>query len=108
MASADHFEDDVLYGRPDIWELTEYSNISTKWRLMGVRLHLDGDILNEIESSNDPLDTKLEKMYNSWLRNHEEATRKLVLDALKSKSIGEVVLANNYEKCLRDGTSKYH
>ena len=101
----EHF--DLLYGKPELWELMQYANVSSKWRLMGVALRLDGRVLNEIESNNNDVNTMLEKMYNKWLERQTKASRQLVLNALRSNIIKENVLADKYEEDLRTGISKF-
>ena len=101
----EHF--DILYGKPELWELMEYARVSSKWRLMGVTLRLVGQELDEIESNNRDVNTMLEKMYNKWLERQLKASRQLVLNALRSNGIKENVLADKYEENLKNGISKF-
>ena len=101
----EHF--DLLYGKPELWELMQYANVSSKWRLMGIALRLDGQELDEIDSNNGDVNTMLEKMYSKWLKSQTKASRQLVLNALMSNVIREDVLANKYEEDLRNGKSKF-
>ena len=101
----EHF--DLLYKKPELWELMQYARVSSKWRLMGFALRFDGRVLDEIESNNNDVNTMLEKMYSKWLERQAKASRQLVLNALMSDNIGEDVLAIKYEKDLRNGKSKF-
>lgn len=85
---------------PSPQELCE--NVRTAhWRNLGTMLHLDETDLVNIERRGSP-DENLSVMFTVWLqRKGRAATRGVLLEALKSKAVGEVAIAENYLKTLQ-------
>ena len=103
MATAeDNSFDEILNGKPTLAELCKHVPISTNWYIMGTQLELDVKKLNEIEDLFKPAPYKVSKMYELWLDTKPHATRKQVLDTLKMEAVGQMCLALQYEKKLKD------
>ena len=112
MATRDYFFEKILDEKPSLDELYEYIRLGTKWYEFGVLLKLDVRELEAIEQdqSRRP-ERKALQMFQLWLNTTANATRRQVIDALRRNVIGEVVLAENYIKAIRereDPDSKYN
>ena len=112
MATRDHFFEKILDEKPSLDELYEHVRLGTKWYEFGVLLKLDVRELEAIEQdqSRRP-ERKALQMFQLWLNTTANATRRQVIDALRRNVIGEVVLAENYIKAIRereDSDSKYN
>ena len=111
MAARDPSFDSILEVKPTLHELCEHVRLGTKWRLFGVLLKLDVKSLGAIEVMNNDIENKAMTMFQLWLDTNKNATRREVIKTLKKDTIGEVNVAENYEKVLReeyDDTSKIY
>ena len=83
--------------RPKIAELQEHVR-TVKWYELGIQLHLDNNELKAIKSqSNDAAECR-RLMFTLWLETNSNCSRKELLCALKTKSVAETFLADEYEK----------
>ena len=92
----------ALYGIPDMKELGEKvtPRVHPKWYHIGVQLGLETATLNGIELCH-PTDIKrrLNDVFNEWMcRCEVNATWMMLIEILRSESIGERQLANELEK----------
>ena len=94
----------VVEEKPTLHELCEHVKLGTKWYQFGVLLKLDVKSLNAIDEQNREVNQKVIKMFELWLNSSTNATRREVLETLRKDVIGEMVVAENYEKILRDIT----
>ena len=102
MATRDSSFDEILNGKPSLAELCADVPISTNWYIMGTQLKLDVRKLNEIEDLPKPVPYKVSKMYELWLDTKPQATRRQIVDTLKMEAVGQMSLALEYEKKLRE------
>ena len=107
MATRSRAFKNVIEEKPTLDELCEHVKLGTKWYQFGVLLKLDARSLNAIEEQNREVNLKVIKMFELWLNSSTNATRKQVLETLRKDVIGEMVVAENYEKILRDITREY-
>ena len=80
--------------------LNELNQMSPKWRILGLGLHLSHDKLNDIgwPSSEDDLN-KLSKVIVEWLQQSTPPpTLNYLLHVLRSPVMGEMLLAARIEK----------
>ena len=112
MAARDHFLEKILDEKPSLNELCEHIRLGTKWYVFGVLLKLDEKKLEAIDQDpNKRLERKVLQMFQLWLNTTANATRRQVIDTLAKEVIGEIVLAENYTKAIRereDPDSKYN
>lgn len=112
MATRDHFFEKILDVKPSLDELCEHIRLGTKWYEFGVLLKLDVKELEAIDQEpNKRPERKALQMFQLWLDTTANATRRQVIDTLRREVIGEVVLADNYIKAIRereDPDSKYN
>ena len=101
MATRDSSFDEMLNGKPTLAELCAHVPISTNWYIMGIQLELDVRKLNEIEDLPKLVPYKVSKMYELWLDTKPQATRRQIVDTLKMEAVGQMSLAIEYEKMLR-------
>ena len=92
--------DAFLSGKPTLSELFKHVNISTKWYQFGVLLEINSDKLNCIDKDYQESDLKALKVFELWLSTNPSATRKQIIDTLKTESIGENTVAEKYQKTL--------
>ena len=92
---------DFLNARPTIDELCEHVRIAAKWYSFGVLLKLDTIKLDDIKRNYQESDMRALKMFDLWLRTNPNATRKEVIETLRKDAIGELTIANEYEKALK-------
>ena len=102
MATRDSSFDEILNGKPTLAELCKHVPISTNWKIMGTLLELDVRKLNEIEHESKFVSDSVLKMYELWLDTNPQATRRQVIDTLKMEAVGQIRLAQQYEKMLKD------
>ena len=91
-----------LSRRPTIRELCEHVSISTNWYQFGVLLKLNATELDAIEEMNEGTDFKIKKMFKLWLSTNPNATRREIIEALKSDDIGRSAVAEKYELSLKE------
>ena len=91
---------ELLSEVPSLPELCE--NVRTsKWYELGTMLELEKFDLDNIERKGN-LDECLSETYTLWLQKKgSAATREALLTALRSNTVGEVALADNYLKKLQ-------
>ena len=92
----------VLDQKPPLSEVCEYARTS-RWYKLGIQLELDEVELKEIR--NDTGSDKRTQMYQLWLHTQPNATRRQLLAALRTKDVGEEVVASKYEQMLFDMVS---
>ena len=92
--------DAFLNGKPSLAELCKHVSISTKWYQIGVLLEINSAKLDGIEKDCQGSDMKALKMFEFWLSSNPSASRKQIIDTLKTKSIGENTVAEEYQKAL--------
>ena len=98
LSSLDKFLDQT----PLLSEVCEHARTS-HWYKLGIQLEVDEVELNEIR--NDSGSDKRTRMYQLWLRTQPYATRRQLLTALRTKDVGEEVVASKYEQMLFDMVS---
>ena len=91
-----------LSRRPTIRELCEHVSISTNWYQFGVLLKLNATELDAIEEMNEGTEFKIKKMFELWLSTNPNATRREIIEALKSDDIGRSAVAEKYELSLKE------
>ena len=92
----------LLDQTPPLSEVCENARTS-HWYNLGIQLQLDEVELEEIRS--DAGSEKRSRMYQLWLRSKSDATRRQLLTALRTKDVGEIVVARKYEKVLIEKVS---
>lgn len=92
--------DAFLDGKPTLDELFQHVNICTKWYAFGVLLKLNSTELSAIDKDYKESNMKALKMFELWLNTNPSVTRKQIIDTLKKKAIGEIVVAEEYQKVL--------
>ena len=87
----------LLDETPPLYEVCENARTS-HWYNLGIELQLDEVKLEEIR--HDAESDKRSRMYQLWLRSQPDATRRQLLTALRTKDVGEIVVARKYEEML--------
>ena len=86
-------------------ELSEIQNrvMTIKWEALGLQLGLKNDELVAIRQQrlSDIADYRKE-MFALWLQTKPNASRQQLLDALRTNSVAEVYMAEQYEKYIQD------
>ena len=90
----------LLDERPTHKELSEHIRISN-WYQLGIQLNIDHDSLDDIEKLPEDYIHKTTKMFAKWLDSNSHATRRQVLDALKSEAVKRITIAHDYEEALK-------
>ena len=87
--------------RPKLAELQE-SVRTTKWYNLGIQLGLEDNDLEEIAKQNGrDVDDCRRAMFGLWLRTSSKPTRKQLLNALRTKSVAEISIADEYERSFQ-------
>ena len=87
--------------RPKLAELQE-SVRTTKWYNLGIQLGLEDNDLEEIAKQNGrDVDDCRRAMFGLWLRTSSKPTRKQPLNALRTKSVAEISIADEYERSFQ-------
>ena len=87
--------------RPKLAELQESVRIP-KWFNLGIQLGLEDNVLEEIAKQNGrDVDDCRRAMFISWLRTSSKPTRKQLLYALRTKSVAEISIADEYERSFQ-------
>lgn len=95
--------DAFLSSTPTIKELTEHVDVSTDWYIVGTMLDLDQKSLRNIERQTGHTDThKMIEMFNLWLTTAPTACRRQVLETLRKRVVSEHVVADKYEKYIKE------
>ena len=95
--------DAFLDRTPELAELLEHVVVGTKWYFVGTLLHLEDkklDSIDQLQGHND--ESKTLKMFQHWLTTTPTASRRQVLQVLRKRVIGEMKVADEYEKKLRE------
>ena len=92
--------DAFLNGKPTLNELFKHVGISTKWYQFGVLLEINSAKLDGIDKDYQGSDMKTLKMFDLWLSSNPSASRKQIIDTLKTESISENTIAEEYQKIL--------
>ena len=90
----------IFKERPTLQELCEHIRISN-WYELGIQLDIDHDSLDDIEKLPGDYIHKTTKMFARWLDSNSHATRRQVIDALKSEAVKRIAIAHKYEKTLK-------
>ena len=86
--------------RPVLHELVERVR-TTKWYVLGVQLGLEDNTLEGIKTEcGNNVDECRTAMFREWLRTSSECSRKQLLDALRTHSVAEIYIADEYERCF--------
>ena len=85
--------DAFLNEKPTLTELLKHVSISTKWYQIGVLLEINSAKLDDIEKDCQGSDMKALKMFEFWLSSNPSASRKQIIDTLKTETIGENTVA---------------
>ena len=102
MASPSVSSNQLLNGKPTVFELYEHVRIGTNWHKLGVLLKLDITKLNDIRLMNEDSDFKTLKMFELWLSTNPTATRREIIETLKKPAIGENTVAEQYKHALME------
>ena len=90
----------ILNERPTLAELQEHVRTNS-WHALGVQLHLDCTSLDGIKHDNSNIEDQRMEMFSLFLKTNTQASRKLLLEAMKKKPVEEISMADDYEKYLR-------
>ena len=92
--------DAFLNGKPTLRELLKHvsASISTKWYQFGVLLEINNAKLDSIAKDYQESDMKALKMFELWLSSNPSASRKQIIDTLKTEAIGKNTVAEQYWK----------
>ena len=86
---------------PDLAELDNYVKIN-KWYALGLLLGIKDKKLDAIKTKYDgDIDQCRRAMFRLWIYTTSTPTRKVLLDALRTKQLNEITIANAYEKLLK-------
>ena len=102
MAAKDPSFEKFLEAKPTLDELYQHVKVGTNWRLFGKLLKLDEKRLDDIEKMDNNIEEKAMKMFQLWLCNNDNATRKEVIHTLKEEAIRGDNVADNYVKVLTE------
>ena len=85
---------------PKLKELVDdLHDAAAKWKAIGVQLELPMAELKIIDMENrGDCNAALNAMLDGWMRQLNNVTWEAVVEALKSKSVGEVALARDIEQ----------
>ena len=74
-----------------------------KWFLLGLQLKLDEETMYDIRNDQafPTEEGKRQRMFEKWLKEDKNATNRKLLQALRTKVIGENAVAEKYETMLR-------
>ena len=87
--------------------MEELNNISAKWNNLGLQLGVSIGRLNAIKEDYHTTSDCLRETLTTWLKTFSSPSWSAMVDALKSKTVGEVNLAVELEQkyCLTQDTS---
>ena len=86
---------------PNLAELQE-SVRTPKWYDLGIQLGLEDNALEGIAKQNGrDVDDCRRAMFGLWLRTSSKPTRKQLLYALRTKSVAEIYIADEYERSFQ-------
>ena len=90
-----------LNRKPTISELFKHVRVGTKWYTFGRLLKLDIAELDIIDELDKACDFKIFRMFELWLKNTTNATRREVIETLQMEAIGKSTVAEEYIKALK-------
>ena len=91
---------DILNRRPELAELENHVR-TNEWHAVGLQLHLEENDLVAIEREHHgKIASCRRSMFDLWLKTSPEASRKQLLDCLKSKAVAEIHMAEQYRECI--------
>ena len=91
---------DILSRRPELAELENHVR-TNKWHAVGLQLHLEENDLVAIEQEyRGNIASCRRSMFDLWLKTFPEASRKQLLDCLKSEAVAEIHMAEQYRECI--------
>ena len=96
-----------LNDKPTLDELCKHVRIDAKWYKFGVLLKLDTTKLEGIRVMNEDSGFKTVKMFELWLNSNPIATRREIMETLKIEAIGEITIAEEYNKALKESESYF-
>ena len=91
---------DVLSSRPELVEL-ENEVRTNKWEELGLQLRLKDNGLVAIKQQCNETHSCRRQMFRLWLEINPNASRKQLLDALKTEAVAENTLAHQYETYIQ-------
>ena len=84
--------------RPELHELVERVRTS-RWYGLGIQLGLEDNALEGIKAEcGNKIDECRTAMFREWLRTSSDCSRKQLLDALRTQSVSEIYVADEYER----------
>ena len=91
----------ILEETPTLKELSEHVLIGDNWYLLGILLDIDHRSLDDIDKLPRDYIYKTTRMFAKWLDSNSRATRRQVLDALRSDAVRQIAIAQTYEEALK-------
>ena len=87
--------------RPELRELVEHVRTS-RWYGLGILLGLDTNTLEGIKvECGSNIDGCRAAVFREWLRTRSDCSRKQLLDALRTQTVSEIYVADEYERSFR-------
>ena len=87
--------------RPNLAELQE-SVRTPKWHNLGIQLGLEDNALQGIRTQyGNVVDECRRAMFSLWLRTSSKPTRKQLLYGLRTKSVEEISIVDEYERSFQ-------
>ena len=87
--------------RPELHELVERVR-TIRWHGLGIQLGLEDNALEGIKAEcGNKIDECRTAMFREWLRTSSDCSRKQLLDALRTHSVSEIYVADEYERSFR-------
>ena len=97
-----------LNEKPTLDELCRHVRIDTEWYKFGVLLKLNTTKLEGIRVMNESTGFKTVKMFELWLSSKPTATRREIIETLRTEAIGEKTIAEDYNKALKESETYYN
>ena len=97
-----------LSEKPTLDELCRHIRIDTEWYKFGVLLKLNTTKLEGIRVMNESTGFKTVKMFELWLSSKPTATRREIIETLRTEAIGEKTIAEDYNKALKESETYYN
>ena len=97
-----------LNEKPTLDELCRHVRIDTEWYKFGVLLKLNTTKLEGIRVMNESTGFKTVKMFELWLSSKPTATRREIIETLRTEAIGEKTIAEDYDKALKESETYYN
>ena len=90
---------EVWNSRPTLCELQNHV-MTAKWQALGIELRLNNDRLEEIRREFSTIADCRLQMFQLWLSSTREPSRQKLLHALKTNSVAEIHMAEQYENYI--------